>query len=205
MNICLTHLYSGVFPCPWPGCSNGLSTVSFEHRGKHISRERFDGSTGTPSYAWVVNGFPAAHIAAQLGRQAILDVNVAPTVEDDGYLYHFTSAEGLAGILGSRELWLTDYRDLVDKREIRDGLTVAAATFGCAPGLDNATRELLYSLVDSSSQEQTYIGCFCMLPESPHHWHEYAKDSTGGALMFDPVQFYGPSLIPIRSRSGSLE
>jgi hypothetical protein len=165
-----------------------LPTASFEHRGKHISRERFDGPTGIPTYAWIIDGVPAAYIAAQLARRAILEVNVAPTVDDDGYLYHFTSAEGLAGILRSRELWLTDYRDFIDKSEIRHGLAVAKATFSQTPALDDATRELLYKLVETPSQAEVYVGCFCMLAESPHHWQEYAKDSTGGALMLDPLQ-----------------
>jgi hypothetical protein len=192
VTFCVDHFYSGVFPCPWPECSNGLPTHSFDHLGKHISRERFDGPTGAPAYAWVIDGIAAPYVAAQLSRRAILEVNVAPTLDDDGYMYHFTSAEGLRAIIQSRELWLTDYRDLADAGEIRDSVEIAATIFGqLGPQLHDTTRELLWALIHAPLPEGVYVACFCMLRDSPHHWQEYAKDSTGGALMLNPFGFGG--------------
>ncbi len=40
-------------------------------------------------------------------------------------LYHYTTQEGLLGIVGARELWATDVRFLNDTREFEDGLNVA--------------------------------------------------------------------------------
>ena len=194
MGFCLEHLHNGVFPCPWPACSNGLTGTAFEHLGRTIFRQRFDGPTGAPAYAWVYEGYPAAHVAAQLTRHAILNINAAPITADDGYLYHFTSEAGLRGILESRELWLTDYRDLADTGEIRDALAIAVSTFRqLAPRLHDVTLSLLHELSSGPPPEGVYIGCFCVLRKSPHHWQEYAKDATGGALVLDPLQF-GPLL-----------
>ena len=194
MGFCLEHLHNGVLPCPWPACRNGLAVASFEHLGKNISRQRFDGPTATPAYAWVYEGYPTAHIAAQLTRHAILRINAAPITADDGYLYHFTSEAGLRGILESHELWLTDYRDLVDTGEIRHVLAIAGSAFRqVAPRLHELTLSLLHALTNGPLPEGVYIGCFCVLRESPHHWQEYARDSTGGAVVLDPLRF-GPLL-----------
>ena len=143
-----------------------------------------------PVYAWVVDGVNAAYVAAQLTRRAIAHVNGAPSLEEDGYLYHFTSAAGLRGILASGELWLSDYRDLKDDAEVRDGLTVAKATFDTfVPNVHGYTRAILRRLVDSPLVGEVYVACFCMLKDAPYHWSEYAADSSGGALVIEPLGF----------------
>jgi hypothetical protein len=190
VNYCWTHIYGGLFRCPWPECAEGQPEAEFEFHGKHVSRQRFGDVVDQPVYAWVVDGVNAAYVAAQLARRAIAQVNGAPSLAEDGYLYHFTSAAGLRGILASGELWLTDYRDFIDDAEIRDGLTVAKATFDTfAPDVHSYTREIFRRLVGSPLAGEVYVACFCMLKDAPYHWSAYAADSSGGALVMDPLGF----------------
>jgi hypothetical protein len=190
VNFCWTHIYSGLFRCPWPECAEGQAEAEFEFRGKHVFRQRFGDVVDQPVYAWIIDGVNAAHVAAQLTRRAIAQVNGAPSLAEDGYLYHFTSAAGLQGILASGELWLTDYRDFKDDAEIRDGLAVAKAILDTfSPDVHNHTREILRRLVGSPLAGEVYVACFCMLKDAPYHWSEHAAESSGAALVIDPLGF----------------
>ena len=144
-----------------------------------------------PLYAWVFDGVPAANIMAQFTRRAVALMNGAWSVAEDEFLYHFTNTEALRSILDSDELWLTDYHDFADESEIRDGLAVAGATFEhLRPELSVETIRMLDALVTTPLPENAfYVACFSMLKISPHHWKEYAKDESGAALVFDPLDF----------------
>ena len=190
MNLCWQHVYSGVLPCPWPDCPSGTATSSFELHGKWIRRKRFGDAVDAPVHAWVIDGVNAAHVVAQLTRRAIAELNGAASLADDGSMYHFTSAVGARGILKSAELWLTDYRDLRDGAEVRDGQQVARATFeDLRAELHSETSRLLDGLVAAPLPDGVYVACFCMLQQSPYHWQEYASDSAGAALVLNPVGF----------------
>ena len=51
--------------------------------------------------------------------------STADQSKSEGLLYHYTTQEGLLGIVGAQELWATDVRFLNDIREFEDGLNVA--------------------------------------------------------------------------------
>lgn len=191
MNLCWQHVYSGVLPCPWPNCPSGTTVSSLELHGKWIRRKRFGDAVDAPVYAWVIDGVNAAHIVSQLTRRAIIELNgAAASFASEGSMYHFSSAIGARGILKSAELWLTDYRDLRDGAEVIDGQQVARATFkDLRPGLHSETSRLLDGLVAASLPNGVYVACFCMLQQSPYHWQEYASDSTGAALVLNPLGF----------------
>lgn len=194
VHFCEAHIYSGFFPCPWPECANGTRAEDLELRGKRVFSQRFGDIVGQPVYAWIIDGVSAADRASQLTRRAIAQVNGAPSVADDGFLYHFTTEPALRSILTTDELWLTDYRDFSDKQEIQEGQTVADATFRhLEPELSVETKRILATLVNAPLSEGVYVACFSMLKDSPHHWTEYAKDASGGALVMNPLSF-GPLL-----------
>jgi len=138
-------------------------------------------------YGWAIDTVASAYLLGQFARRSILRLNAEPLIEDDGYLYHFTSADGLRGITASGELWLTDYRDFSDLEELRHGLSVAKSVFAALRHkLHSKTCSLLDAVLDDPLDSPTYVVCFCWVAESPYHWQEYARDETGGAIVLDP-------------------
>jgi len=155
-----------------------------------VWRQRFGEIFGVVTYAWVIDGATAAHIAAQFTRRAMAQMNGAWSAADDGFMYHFTDAAGIRGILESGELWLTDYRDLPDESEIRDGQHVAKATFdSLRSDFHTETNKLLDSMVNAPLPEGVYVSCFSMARESAYHWSEFAADSSGAAIALDSLGF----------------
>lgn len=194
MPPCITHLYTGPLPCPWPNCPHGTLHDSFEHLGKHFTRECFHGEKGASIYGWAISGVAAAFLISQFARRSILRVNAETLFDDDGYLYHFTSADGLSAIVSSGELWLADYRDFSDKDELRLGLSLATAVFDeRRHQLHPTTCALLDAVLEDPLDSPTYVACFCWFGESPYHWQEFARDETGGAIVLDPIGL-GPLL-----------
>jgi hypothetical protein len=183
-------MYSGVLPCPWPLCPNGVGKAAFRFERTLAERRRFRDPDGTATFAWVIPGLTSAHAAAQLARRAVLAMNATPMADEDAYLYHFTSEASVRKILESADLWMTDYRDFRDPGEIRHGADVARATFSRLwDELHPTTRELLEEVLAAPLPEGVYVACFCMLRDSPYHWQEYASDGSGAALVIDPAGF----------------
>lgn len=163
----------------------GKRTFGFERTLMERFMVRDDDDS--PLYSWVVAGVTTAHAAAQLTRRAIMSMHATPTLHEDGFLYHFTSATAAQKILESADLWMTDYRDFADRRELRDGLDIArVALQALYPCLHEATVSLIESLLENALPENVYVTCFCMLRDSTYHWREYAADGTGAALVIDP-------------------
>lgn len=128
-------------------------------------------------------------------------------------LYHYTSTDGLIGILRSQSLWATDIEYLNDSEE----LTHASAELG--PRLETRIQELggedvernrndprssqimvlreLRAYVESvqkhESDERAYVTCFCEDGDLLSQWRGYAGPG-GFALGFNPLL-----LDPLRS------
>lgn len=105
-------------------------------------------------------------------------------------LYHFTTKEGLAGILSSGGIHATYWRDLVDQHEIRHGM----ALVDCAmqylrsrlqPQLQEFLGLLYYSFVQRELTQEYYMVCFTDCAESKRHWEEYDPVGSGFVIGFD--------------------
>jgi hypothetical protein len=118
-------------------------------------------------------------------------MNAAPFDGDDnGYLYHFTTPDGLSGILDSDELWLTNYQGLTDARELKHGLTVAREVFNdISSEVAPDTISVLDQAVNSPIPSGFFVTCFSMLKESPTHWRAFADDARGAAVAFELLGF----------------
>jgi hypothetical protein len=97
-------------------------------------------------------------------------------------VWHYTSWEGLAGILESNELWATDYRCLNDLTECMHALEVARGRFGALFGYLN------YRIEEISSGRETltaaYVTSLSYAFDSLGQWRAYAQGSAGVALGF---------------------
>lgn len=111
-----------------------------------------------------------------------------------GVLYHYTSAEGLAGIIGSRSLWMTDIRYLNDLSELQYAQALLGARIEerlALGDLNTAQTEFLRRCVrglDSAGLGQAYYSTsFCEDGNLLSQWRAYRGSGGGYAIGFDFV------------------
>jgi hypothetical protein len=126
--ICINHGIEDKLPCPWPGCENGsiddnLELVSpiGDHAGpciRFIRHEWHNAAEGS-YYSWRNNDEMANYIdATKTVWSEYRRWKKADEYEQSGLIYHYTSLEGLIGIVQDDCLWLTDYSYLNDPKEL---------------------------------------------------------------------------------------
>lgn len=102
-------------------------------------------------------------------------------------LYHYTSAEGLQGILTSHQLWATEVQHLNDSSEGQYGLTIcleeldkaADALGGPAPRFVSDFRKHF-----SEARDTVYVACFCEDGDLVPQWRGYGAAGAGYAIGF---------------------
>lgn len=103
--------------------------------------------------------------------------------------YHYTTIPACHGILSSRRVWLTDYRYLNDKNEIRKGLKDL---------FDRFDKEVAQALETAFYWHDHFAHqCILSLSKSPRilsQWRAYAKDGTGVAIGFSNLFLYHAGL-----------
>jgi len=103
--------------------------------------------------------------------------------EVDHYLYHYTTPEGLIGIVQTRRIWATSVFYLNDMKEFRHGIELSKK---CVQALhDSVTeaffRKLLTSVLERLSERDgfhTYVCSFSGLADDLSQWRAYCP--TGG-------------------------
>jgi hypothetical protein len=116
----------------------------------------------------------------------------------DAIYYHYTSVAGGHGIIRSRRVWLTDYRFLNDKRELKQGYTHFVAAL---PEALRSSFERAFLYHDLSNHH-----CVLSLSRSPKilsQWRAYADDAKGLALGFSEtfLNFAKIQLVPCQYES----
>lgn len=190
MSFCLEHFYNRPLPCPWLGCVNGSETETIEIAGhvwgRHVLADAFE----QPLYLWAARGIPSPLEAVHLYTRATTQLNAMYYPCGDGLFYHFTGPAGVTGILHSGELWATEYRSLVDDRELRHSLEVAHLTIaGIEDELCADTIDVLDAVRHSATPDSCYVTSFSLKLDSEKHWLAYAQNETGGAFGLEPTRF----------------
>lgn len=120
------------------------------------------------------------------------------TEENESITYpinHFTTLEGVEGILRSEYLWLTNVSDLDDETEIVWVLDLALETIReAATTNDQPIRffcKKFISGVDAAMSEQFsfYNASFCQHYKSPHLWTHFGNNGRGAAISFTSSAF----------------
>ena len=112
----------------------------------------------------------------------------------DKYLYHYTSFEGLQGILESKKLWLVSSLEMNDVTDrFYANLYVLTALYNLDdPDVkllrDNLTRQDLLDVNSETFDAQFYSASFCADQNNEYLWEKYAKEHTGVAICFDKEQ-----------------
>lgn len=94
--------------------------------------------------------------------------------------YHYTTIAGCLGIITSRKVWLTDYRFLNDKQELKQGLSALLAHLA-GEKRESFERAFLWHGMNTHH-------CVLSMSKSPKilsQWRAYAADGTGVAIGFD--------------------
>ena len=128
-------------------------------------------------------------------QEDILDLAKAITVKiindspekNTTRLFHYTSAQGLSGIISNSNLWATDYRFLNDSREMKDGLDIAykALSSQKIKLLRDFAEYLLNHSEKLNDYTTPYITSFCSESDLLSQWRAYANQSEGYCVEFD--------------------
>lgn len=120
---------------------------------------------------------------AELARE-MLEGYVAPS---DNYVYHYTDAGGLKGILLSGKIWGTDTRYLNDATEFVYGRDLGAAelrAFAAEPPLAGYFPQVA-DLLQRIPVGGHFTASFCAEPDLITQWKGYGAAGAGYALGFD--------------------
>lgn len=188
-SVCLEHGVIGGFPCPWPNCERGISEPQFQEpsplQGEPstiYSRREWPSPLGGVYYSWDSDRLPNWFSCTQtfwnesrrhkLIRDAKADV-----------VYHYTSLDGLIGIVDNRAIWLSDYSYLNDKRELSYGTDLATEVIQSILDTepDEHVRGLLSAWEDNLSrwQNRVCIASFSFDDDSLSQWRAYGPVAIG--------------------------
>lgn len=101
-------------------------------------------------------------------------------------LFHYTTLEGLKGILNSRSIWFTHTSTLNDPLELKYGKQLILDILHEATNNENENniKNLLKYLSDNvnafnTMNNQTYVACFCESENLLSQWRSYAVQGGG--------------------------
>jgi hypothetical protein len=119
--------------------------------------------------------------------------------QPDRVNYHFTSRVGRDGILGSRQLWLTQCRHLSDTTEVTYAIALVEEIIinTIMPKTDKLFFKKVFANIKNFVNQKLdfYVTSFCEKVDVNHPWTEYADQAQGFALGFKPSFFQGSSLL----------
>ena len=108
---------------------------------------------------------------------------------------HYTSLEGLNGIIGRQEIWCTDIRRVNDPHEGDYGMAVIQNVITRksvpSPFADVVMRQ--ERLFGTKELFTNYIACFCAVHDTGAMWQNYAQGGSGYGIVFDSQTLLGAS------------
>lgn len=191
---CKEHRHRGDLPCPWPDCPKGtphneiFGRLLLTHNDMSFVRREWRALDGSPRYTWddcentaYWNSVPV--MRAELER-------TMPRAEETSTVFHYTTVEGLIGIVESDDLWLTDYGFLNDATEVRYGLNLLSSVLqdAAVANEDPRTIELITAWskkVESPPPHRVCLACFSCDGDSLSQWRGYGSGASAVAIGFD--------------------
>jgi hypothetical protein len=197
---CVEHGIDDKLPCPWPGCENGcvdddvelvFSSPDHADLSIHWRRHEWRDATEETYYSWRSSdeGFnkltASGTVWSEYRRR-----KKASKVQLPELLYHYTSQEGLIGIVQANCLWLTDYSYLNDPKELIHGSDLIVRAIqelmphvSCDTSTDilESWQEnvLSWNELRESSPIRVCLASFSRLGDDLSQWRAYGNISIG--------------------------
>ena len=128
--------------------------------------------------------------------KSVLNILRSERISPPGVLYHYTSAEGLRGILSSRALWMTDIRYMNDLSELQYATDRLAARLDArlakdlgAVGRKEFIESCRRNIGARGPGQSVFSVSFCEDGNLLSQWRAYRGQGGGYALGFDFVHF----------------
>jgi hypothetical protein len=122
------------------------------------------------------------------------------STDDDLQLYHYTTIEGLKGIIKNRSIWLTHTSTLNDPTELKYGKEIILKTLNdeISKGYEETINRFLHSIkiqVNSFDEimYEAYVACFCRSDNLLSQWRAYGHRGGGynlGLTFTSDTKFY---------------
>ncbi len=110
-------------------------------------------------------------------------------------LYHYTTLQGLRGIVESERLWFTDFRHLNDPMELTHGIGIALREIERHEfGRHREVRSIQYVVRDTLEHRLTenfgfYLTSLTFAGDETGQWRDYASNGEGFCIGIDPALF----------------
>ncbi len=172
--------------CPFPGCVRGAGADQIIVRHPHLDDTQYQRAEwtlpdGVSTYTWEEPGdMWVLRIKQLFWREAIRLRIIAPFPEMAPVLYHYTSLQGLMGIINSNEVWLTDYGYLNDTSEVHYGLRLANDRFATVAHVRPDAADVLRGWGSSTLQQhRVCVASFSTDGDSLGQWRAYGPIAVG--------------------------
>lgn len=111
-------------------------------------------------------------------------------------VYHYTTAEGLFGMLKSKEIWATHYKFLNDKKEscLGQDLAVGVAREKLRKGVPDRQAQfldLLQEFIRNEDDEEPFVFSLSEEEDDLSQWRSYAAEGKGFTIGFDAQMLSG--------------
>ena len=204
---CREHGVYDVWPCPWPACQNGIPEDVFQVEAliegevsEVYTRKQWIARVGDSYYSWIgtklPNWFNASKvILSEARRQGLVDGGFPALI------YHYTSVEGLFGLVQSGHIWLSDYSYLNDTRELSHGadlISEVAAEFLSGESRAKAADLLQHWVNDLQAPvHRVCVASFSAAGDSLSQWRAYGSIAIGFEPRDISLHAYRASLRPV--------
>jgi hypothetical protein len=107
-----------------------------------------------------------------------------------GPLYHYTSAEGLLGIVSSKSLWASGIQYLNDTAEFKHAESISRTLLSERLGDETDPRKGLYDILRGGlplrANETVFVGSLSEAKDKLSQWRAYCPNGGGFSVGFDP-------------------
>lgn len=183
---CIEHGTSGMLPCAWPECENGIKESEFESvLNGDIKRVYVRKKWSSPDgdyYSWdnleLPHWFSVSDVFwAEARRQGLVSTTFPKIV------YHYTSLEGLIAIIKTKSVWMTDFGYLNDRQEMSYGFNILTKSIEkiLDDNMPSGVENLLTSWKNKIKEgpDRVCIASFSADGDSLSQWRAYGPVALG--------------------------
>lgn len=190
--VCEVHQEHGpIMACPFPDCEFGLVAEDEWVKASPPAldaqvyrRLRWETGANRPTWSWDSDrsGFLAL---LRVFWSEVRRRGLAPSMPATRRAFHYTSLQGFLGMIGTHELWLSDYAYLNDVAELAHGAARARDIYAEVANARPTSRTMLQAQGNPDlSRHRVCVASFSMDPDSLGQWRAYGPIAIGFELSY---------------------